>query len=138
MPTVINFIHAMAQRAYSITDSAHLLQGVQTVLQKREQLGNVTLKCFFFLMLNMDQVFKEYMCNSDSVQAFAAAMNLHATPLQADAQHMYNSIATRPLSAEKARRFYPALRTSVQEWMSNEILTPAFLLQRIKDEYLVA
>lgn len=139
--SMLEFIHAMAQRAYSLTESQHLRDGVSRALHEGRAMGRDRMRALFFMLLNMDMPVKEYICEPSDRGLFAAALNLSAKKKDAaelDRMHSRCMLGTRAIEPEKARRFFDALRRVVCAWMATEVLTPAQLVKDVREEYLVA
>jgi hypothetical protein len=150
---IAEFVHASAVRLYHIVKCQFLVRMMDKIIINRH--GNRLdasldmLKALFFLFLNVDMVLKEYVCNTGSKVAFAAAMNVAMAPnnkqqcLEAQQQleklHAWSMVGTKPLNAAKARGFFKVLHDRVaKSWLQDERLTPTDLVKMVKDEYLVA
>lgn len=139
--STLEMIHAMGQRAYSLTQSEHLRAGMAKALADGEGMGKDRMLALFFMLLNMDMPMKEYICNPSDKALFAAALNLSLKKndvTKIDTMHCRCMMGTKALEPEKARRFYRTLRTAVCTWMATEILTPAHLVKEIREEYLAS
>ena len=145
------FVHASAVRLYSIVKCQFLAGMMDQVLDMRRKSSSsqprttmVTvstdmLKGVFFLLLNVDMVLKEYVCNPGSKAAFAAAMNVRPSCEGLDKMHAWSMVGTKPIPACKARGFFKVLRDKVaKQWLQDERMTPADLERMVKDDYMVA
>ncbi len=100
----MEFVRASAIRMHSITQCAFLVSMINTLVQNSDAwssassassarnsrdvdggseanatYGSDVVKALFFLLLNVDMVLKEYVCDSGNVKAFGAAMNIRVT-----------------------------------------------------------
>ncbi len=154
--SVLDFVQASAARVHSIAQCPFLAGMIRSILDDRFKGGPDVVKALFFLLLNVDMVLKEYVCNPGCVKAFAAAMNIisHANQEKAaetkkrrldDSQqqqlarlHAWSMLGTRPMDPAKARRFFTVLHDSiVKMWLQDERLHASDLVQMVKEEYLV-
>lgn len=104
--------------------------------EMRETMGMDRVKALFFMLLNMDMPMKEFIIDTANIHKFAAAINKKVE--DCTKIHSYSLIGMRPLSPEKATRFYPALRTTINTWMATEPLQPGQLVRNIREEYLIS
>ena len=93
--SILEMVHASVVRLYSITGCKHLKGMMECIVQNcelgqcprqqqqdgqcsnaRVNLSADVLKASFFLLLNVDMVLKEFVCNPCSRQMLAAAMNI--------------------------------------------------------------
>lgn len=145
LDTITEFVHASSVRLYTIVKCDFLASMMDNVMLAGRSGGNTratsadTLKALFFLLLNVDMVLKEYVCNPCSKPCFAAAMNVKPSCEGVDRMHAWSMVGTRRIQPAKARGFFKVLHDRVvKKWMQDERLTPTDLVRMVKDEYLVA
>ena len=139
---VFEFVYAMACRLYSLTECHALRENMQRIIDARDGPNAPAINqllSLFFLFLNVDMPMKEYVCDPQDIQKFAAALNLAPNDNEHVRQrHSYSMIATKPISHAKARIFFRSLKNLAQMWLSNEQLGCADFVYQVRQEYLVS
>lgn len=140
---IAEFVHASAVRLHCIVKCQFLAGMMDKIIVNRQgiriEASLDMLKALFFLFLNVDMALKEYVCNTGSKAAFAAAMNMKQCDGRLDKMHGWSMVGTRPIQPAKARGFFTALHDRlVKKWLQDERLTPTDFVKMVKDGYLVA
>lgn len=138
MDAITEFVYASAVRLHAIVKCKFLESMMNSIVAAKAATSDM-LKALFFLFLNVDMVLKEYVCNTASKAAFAAAMNVKSSCPGIDKLHAWSMVGTKPIAAAKARGFFRVLRDKlVKSWLQDERLTASDFVRMVKDEYLVA
>lgn len=133
--TIREFVHASSARIQCITKCQYLEATMQQVLHTKVPID--VLKTLFFLLLNVDMVLKEYVVDSASKAAFAAAMNVKPCTDGLVKLHAWSMVGSRPMSTGKARNFFVALQKDVvKQWLQDERRTPRDFMEAVTQEYL--
>lgn len=158
IPCTMQFVRASAHRLYSITQCPFLAGMMQSIDRGEEcrsfargrGIGDDVIRALFFLLLNVDDVLKRYVCMPGSIKAFAEAMNIcikgNGTNAHDDQNiamlrrmHAWSMMGTKPLDVAKGKRFFVVLHDSIVKlWMQDERLHASDLVQMVKEEYLVS
>lgn len=137
--SIQEFLNASAARLQCIVKCKHLEGTMQCALSKDNPVPLQTLKAMFFLFLNVDMVLKDYVCNTASKPAFAAAMNVKQSTKGLENLHAWSMVGTRPLNHGKAINFFIALHDNVvKKWLQDERKSAAEFVEAVKDAYLVS
>lgn len=130
--------HAISQRLFNLTGVECVRDAMGKILQDVQAQPIDVLRSLFFLMVNMDMPFKEYVCEVEDSALFLQAFNLANVPADRLCQlHAYSLVGCKSVERTRARAFFVSLREIVKRWLSIETLRPADLVAKVKEEYLV-
>jgi hypothetical protein len=133
---VIEFVEAMAIRLYSVTTCDIFHSSITELIGNEENHGIDTLRAMFFLLLNVDMPFKEYVCDIANTETYATALNLNMADVTS--RISYSMVSTIPIPPSRNLFFITGLKKIINDWMSNEFLTSSDLINKIKEFYLVS
>lgn len=144
--------HCMARRLYDITQCKCIVTMMNLVIDgaacetekggARLPVSLHTLQAMFFVFLNVDVLFKEYLCDIRNREMFAAVMCVAHSDKgreeHLEEAHKYFMVGCTDLQPAKGARFFTSLRKIVKQWMSMENMSKGDFVDLIKNEYLVS
>jgi hypothetical protein len=133
---ISDLVVASAQRLYDISRNTLLHSTMGMFIQKQDTFAPIYVKLWFFILINMDMVLKEYICDPLNPKLYAAALNIPVTSVSK--KHSLSVIGTKPMKPEAARGFMIRLRIVIQEWLSHEDIQIPELFNKIREEYLIS
>jgi hypothetical protein len=134
---MIEFIHASAQRMYSLTQNKQLSDTMFHAIQNPTVVSLQQYRALFFLLLNVDMQMKEYVC--DTVDANLLAIALNIPPVEIRSKQSYVMTGARKPSALKLESFFHKLsREIVPNWLQNQGAILDDLINTIREEYIIA
>lgn len=135
---MMEFIFASAQRLYSLTENAILSRTILCMTQQVEAISLQQVRVMFFLLLNVDMVLKEYVCDTQNHALLAAALNITDVS-QVTTKQSYAMTGARQADATKLESFFLKMsREIIPLWLQNQGLGINDLVTTLREEYLVA
>jgi hypothetical protein len=134
---MMEFIQASAQRLYSLTSNQMLSDTIQHVMNTPQSVSLQQARALFFLLLNVDMLLKEYVCDTLNKSRLATALN---TPLpDLASKQAYVMLGAHKPDARKLESFFLNLsNTIVPNWLQNQALTFNDLVGTLREEYLIS
>lgn len=134
---------ASCNRMYSITECKDVEQVIVTMCADRGAVSPDRMRALFFLLLNVDMCLKEYICSPGNFDLYLTAFSFHDRGKREDRaalqrRHLFATVGVEPMQEGKARCFMTSLRRVVNDWLADEALSCADLIQVVKEEYLVS
>jgi hypothetical protein len=134
---IMEFIHASAQRLYSLTSNEKLSETIFHAMNTSESMSLQKSRALFFLLLNVDMPIKEYLADTCDKGLLAKALN---TPLSDIASRQsYVMIGAHTADKAKLHSFFLKLSHDIiPNWMQNQGLTFNDLVDTIREEYIIS
>jgi hypothetical protein len=134
---MMEFIHACAQRLYSLTNNTMLSETIFHVMNTPQSVSLAQSRALFFLLLNVDMPLKEYVCDTFNKELLAKALNIPLTDVAS--KQSYAMIGAHKADPPKLQSFFWKLSHEiVPNWMQNQGLTFSDLVETIREEYIIS
>jgi hypothetical protein len=134
---MMEFIHASAQRLFSLTNNQMLSETIFHVMNTPQSVSLQQSRALFFLLLNVDMTMKEYISNTCDRDLLAKALNIPLSEIASKQSY----VMTGSHKADKAKLHSFFLKLShdiIPSWMQNQGLTFNDLVETIREEYIIS
>jgi hypothetical protein len=134
---MMEFIHASAQRLYSLTNNKLLSETIFQAMHTPQAVSLQQWRALFFLLLNVDMQMKEYICDTSQRALLALALNIPLTDITS--KHSYVMIGAYKSDPQKLQSFFLKLSHEiVPNWLQNQGLTFNDLVDTVREEYIIS